>query len=181
MYSYWLQVCFFNYGKITNLLCRYIIWVVTRNTCLTRSHVEDEARLKHKSSLIIGEDNQVFTPLGGGWKLMQCSHFRSDCTSLDNTSATARERIIRDSGIFVMLEGLGEVCIIFCMMMMARKSTGKNTDTNDRSFQMQLITAKNVKLQEVCCENAEKKVHGNVCKSKHLKCNPAASTAAPRV
>jgi hypothetical protein len=44
-------------------------------------------------------------------------------------------------------------------------------DTNDRSFQTQLnqlITAKNVKLHEVCCENAEKKVNGNVCKSENL-------------
>jgi len=53
-------------------------------------------------------------------------------------------------------------------MVMARKSTGKNTDTNEKSFQTQLITAKNVKLEEVCCENAEKKVNGNVCKSEHL-------------
>jgi len=30
----------------------------------------------------------------------------------------------------------------------------------------------NAKLQEVCCENAEKKVNGNVCKSENLKCNP---------
>jgi len=54
------------------------------------------------------------------------------------------------------------------VMVMARKSTGKNTDTNEKSFQTQLITAKNVKLEEVCCENAEKKVNGNVCKSEHL-------------
>jgi hypothetical protein len=38
-----------------------------------------------------------------------------------------------------------------------------------------------VKLREVCCENAEKKLNGNVCNSDNLKCNPAASTAAPCV
>jgi len=70
------------------------------------------------------------------------------------------------------------------VMVMARKSTGKNTDTNQKSFRTQLtqlITAKNVKLREVCCENAEKKVNGYVCNSDNLKCNPAASTAAPCV
>jgi hypothetical protein len=48
------------------------------------------------------------------------------------------------------------------VIVMVRKSAGKNTDTNERNFQAHLTlltTAKNVKLQEMCCENAEKKLN----------------------
>ena len=56
-----------------------------------------------------------------------------------------------------------------------------NTEHSYTLFETLLIAAKNVKLQEVCCQNTEMKVNGNACVYTSKSETFSSSTAAPRM